>query len=93
MAEGNIYIADTAPDTLSIFASMVTNGQLKALGNPRPNGNLTFTGGIVTGGGISLGNVYTLSRNYSYQAPDPTLPLPFATQVISYKVQSGKFNQ
>lgn len=93
MAEGNIYVASTAPDTLNVYATMVTNGQFEALGNPRPNGTLNFTGGIVTGGGIALGNIYTLNRNYVYQAPDPTLPLPFATQIISYKVQSGSFNQ
>jgi hypothetical protein len=91
MAEGNIYITASAPDTLSIGATMVTNGQLKALGPARAGGKLTINGGVVAGGGIAVGDVYAQSRNYTYQGPDPTLPLPFTTEVTLYKVTRGKF--
>jgi len=93
MAEGNIYVAASAPDDLAINATMVTNGTIKALGPPRTNGSLSVTGGMVAGGGFSFANVYMLKRTYTYQAPDPTLPLPFSTNVILYKVLSGKYNE
>jgi hypothetical protein len=92
MAEGNIYISEDAPNALEIKATMVTNGMFKALGPPRYSGSLNIKGGIVAGEGIQVGNIYANQRNYSYQAPDPTLPLPFSTQVLYYKVINGKFS-
>jgi hypothetical protein len=93
MAEGNIYIADDAPDMMSIDATMVANGEIKALGPARSNGRLAIKGGLVAGQGISFGNVYAQQRDYTYQAPDPNLPLPFATSVTLYKVTEGKYNR
>jgi hypothetical protein len=92
MAEGNIVIDQTAPNDLSIEATLVTNGTFEALGAYRSNGKLTMTGGMVTGHGVSIGNVYGESRVYTFRAPDPNLPLPFATQVIIYKVLQGKYD-
>ena len=89
-----IWMDRRAEGVLSnIDATMVTNGQIKALGSPRPGGRLTVKGGIVAGQGVSFGNVYAQQRNYSYQAPDPALPLPFTTTITSYRVSRGKYAQ
>jgi hypothetical protein len=92
LTEGNIYIATDAPNNMQIDATLIAAGEIKALGGARPNSELVIKGGLIAGEGINFATAYT-QRTFTYQAPDPNLPLPSSTSVTMYKVTQGKFNR
>jgi hypothetical protein len=84
ISEGDIHIADDAPDVMSINGLYVTGGHFSSDGNSRTQGQLTFMGGFVAEQGVDFAGIYTQSRTYQYVKPDPAMALPYITYFESY---------
>jgi hypothetical protein len=94
-SEGDVIIPGSgdpqppAPDVLTINGTFITDGAFNAGGSPRPAGQLTFNGGVVSQKNIWL-SPYQLSRTYAYKVPNSALKLPFLVQSISWTIRHGK---
>lgn len=92
-AKGDILISSSTPNsTILRGLSLLTDGKFTALGSPRA-ASLSFTGSMIVNNGISVGNIFVSTREYTYRTPDSRLPMPYMTQLMSYKVLSGKYAQ
>jgi hypothetical protein len=89
-SEGDVSISinPPVPDALTVYGTFITDGAIKALGNPRANGTLDFYGGMVAQKGISL-TVYGKRRTYTYMVPNSALTLPYLVQSITWSIRHG----
>jgi hypothetical protein len=80
----------TVPHTMSVFGTFLTDGSIGVQGNPIwADGNLSFTGGIISQKTISLA-AFSQSRVYAYHAAPVALKLPFLVQSVSWTIRHGK---
>lgn len=92
MAVGDIQISSTTVSPVRIKAQLLSDGSIEALGPPR-NAAFVFKGSIVFRNQLSIGNILVRERSYEYFAPEASLPFPFITQLVSYKVLTGKYRE
>jgi hypothetical protein len=95
LAEGDIHLADDAPNNLSINGTFMCNSYFKGDALPgnvnRSNVNLTINGGIVSMTNIDIATVWVGQRTYTYQvSADPHFILPNFSQTLEYKITHGK---
>src|SRR4029077_8860714 len=89
-SEGDILFKNTVPHTMAINGTFLTDVSIGVQGNPIwADGNLSFTGGIISQKTISLA-AFSHSRIYSYHAAPAALKLPFLVQSVSWTIRHGR---